>query len=148
MGKATLVDEDINGGRLAFEALEQGGLPIAAAMWLKTPESGWQYYIASPDVQAHGPIVVYKFIHAVLQAANVPIPLDDVVAANTTNHFINSVASAIGISGGITRVTNCNFNGVHVEDAVAYKIRKGVKASPKPRVAKQSVLTQIRDYAA
>ena len=69
MDKTTLVESDIEAGLTAVKALEAAGLPIAAAMWLRLHDSSkWQLYIASPDVETHGPTTVNRFIDRILLA--------------------------------------------------------------------------------
>ncbi|TIW91770.1 MAG: hypothetical protein E5V59_19390 [Mesorhizobium sp.] len=146
MDKTALVESDIEAGLTAVKALEAAGLPIAAAMWLRLHDSSkWQLYIASPDVETHGPTTVNRFIDRILLAINSPISLDEVTAANTTNHFINKASLLPIITGGrsnsftvasnLTRFGNSTFDGVEVDEGVIYKIAPGVKASreaPKP----------------
>lgn len=146
MDKTTLVESDIEAGLTAVKALEAAGLPIAAAMWLRLHDSSkWQLYIASPDVETHGPTTVNRFIDRILLAINSPISLDEVTVANTTNHFINKASLLSILTGGrsnsftvasnLMRFGNSTFDGVEVDEGVIYKIAPGVKASreaPKP----------------
>ncbi|MER8375315.1 hypothetical protein [Mesorhizobium sp. M1409] len=146
MDKTTLVESDIEAGLTAVKALEAAGLPIAAAMWLRLHDSSkWELYIASPDVETHGPTTVNRFIDRILLAINSPISLDEVTVANTTNHFINKASLLSILTGGrsnsftvasnLMRFANSTFDGVEVDEGVIYKIAPGVKASreaPKP----------------
>lgn len=132
MDKEALVAPEIDAGKQLVSALEARGLPISVAMWLKRQMEGWKLYIASPDVEKHGPIAVYKFIDKAISHTRSPIDSCDVVAANTTNHFVNALAAVMGIRNTTARFTNCTFNGIPVEDAIVYKIARGVRASTKP----------------
>jgi hypothetical protein len=129
--KKELVSAEIDGGANLVQALEREGLPIAAAMWLRSAEQkAWQLYIASPDVEKHGPIAVYKMIDKVLaRMPDVKITVDDVVAANTRNHFVNAVASGLSPTNQISHVTNAVFSGVPVDEAFIYKVRRKVRPS-------------------
>jgi len=132
------VSADVEGGREFVRELEREGLPISAAMWLKAPEQGpWQLYIASPDVEKHGPIAVYRFIDKVsARHPEIGIKVDDVVAANTTNHFVNAIAGGIKVTDGVVRIVNSVFNNVSVENAVVYKVRRHVRPSRTPPKAR------------
>jgi hypothetical protein len=143
MDKEALVDADIHAGAELIAALDAARLPIAAAMWLRRGEV-WKFYIASPDVAKHGPISVYKFIDKALSSIESPIDSGDIVATNTTNHFVNALSSAIGARQGSVRFRNCTFNGILVEDAYVYRVAKGVRASAKaPKFPTKRHLAQV-----
>ncbi|WFP76997.1 hypothetical protein [Mesorhizobium sp. WSM4906] len=149
MDKTTLVESDVRAGLTAVKALEAAGLPIAAAMWLRLQDSSkWQLYITSPDVETYGPTTVNRFIDRILLAIKSPVSLDEVTAANTTNHFVNKISplsilkagrsNSLTLENNIFRFGNGAFDGVDVAEGVVYKIAPGVKASkeaPKPDVA-------------
>jgi hypothetical protein len=126
------------------------GFPIRVAAWLRM-EGTWQLYIASPDVETHGPIAVYKFLHGVYKKMSVmkadgtlTLEQEDIVAANTTNHFVNAVVSFVHhpLQGGtVARLTNCTLNGVLVEDMVLYISNKNVK--PSPRREKKATAAEV-----
>jgi hypothetical protein len=146
MDKTTLVESDIEAGLRAVKAIEVAGLPIAVAMWLRLHDSyKWELYIASPDVETHGPTTVNRFIDRILNAIKSPISLGDVTVVNTTNHFVNKVSllsivtegrsTRFTVAGDLLRFGNCTFDGVEIDEGVIYKIATGVKASkeaPKP----------------
>jgi hypothetical protein len=141
MDKKALVEPDIEKGERLVDVLERAGLPIAAAMWLKRPDDEFSsLYVATPDVEKHGPIAVYRFIDRVLAAlGDSAVSIDDVVAANTTNHFVNAVSSAIGSRPGPMRVVNSTLSGVPVEDAVVYRANRKVRPSQSaPRVTAET----------
>ena len=147
MDKKELVNADIEGGREFVRELEREGLPISAAMWLKAQEQGpWQLYIASPDVEKHGPIAVYRFIDKVsARHPETGIKVDDVVAANTTNHFVNAIAGAIDTTtNNVVRFGNSVFNNVAVEEAVVYKVKRNVRPSPAPPKARSGGKQTLR----
>jgi desulfoferrodoxin (superoxide reductase-like protein) len=130
-----LVSEDIDAGRRLIGALERAGLPIAVAAWLKKQEDDtWALYIATPDVEKHGPIVVYTFINKIIGALKeARIGVGDVVAANTTNHFVNAISSIVQLAPDIgIRLAKVTLFGVPVDEAFVYKVQRGVKASPMP----------------
>ena len=134
MAEEELVGSGIEAGRRLVEALERAGLPIAVATWLKRQDEDTRFlYIATPDVEKHGPIAVYKLIDKIIDVLDEPrITVDDVVAANTTNHFVNVLSSAISLKATGLRLVNVNIHGVPIQDAYVYKIQREVKASRKP----------------
>ena len=133
MDKRTLVKEEEDAGLKLVRGLEEEGLPIAAAMWLKVPEEDWQLYISTPDVETYGPLSVYRFVDGVIRKKQVPlISVDNVSVANTTNHFLNTIANLMRVTNNIVKLKNCTFNNVYVDEAVVYKIRRGVQSSKRP----------------
>jgi hypothetical protein len=159
MDKTTLVESDIDAGLRAVKALEAAGLPIAVAMWLRLHDSyRWQLYIASPDVETHGPTTVNRFIDRILIAIKSPISLGDVTVVNTTNHFVNKVsllsivtggkASRFTVAGDLLRIGNCTFDGVEVDEGVVYKIAAGVKASKEALKPDSAAVRKARSLAA
>ncbi len=133
MDKKTLVNTDIKDGQKLVRELENQGLPISAAMWLKRADEGtWRLYISTPDVEAHGPIAVYNLVDKIIRKVTSNLVLDNVVAANTTNHFINSVARKFRDTSSAASVSNSIFDDVPVEDAFVYKVVRGVRPSRSP----------------
>jgi hypothetical protein len=137
MDKKTLVEKDIVVGRQLVRDLEEAGLPIASAMWLRRPEDeSWHLYLSTPDVEVHGPLAVYAFIDSVIRRNKIPgIAIDHIDAANTTNHFVNSISRALKVTNSTVEIKNSTFNNVRVDDAVVYKITRSARASkdrPKP----------------
>lgn len=139
MDKTALVDSDIDNGLTAIRVLEAAGLPIAAAMWLRLKDTNtWQLFIASPDVEKHGPTTVIRFVDSVLATIKSSVSIHDIAVVNTTNHFVNALA-AQGFGrlpwerqNGFLRLTNLTLDGANVEDALVYKIAPNVKASKSP----------------
>lgn len=139
MAKSVLLKSDIDAGGTFSQVLTIFRFPIKVSAWLRTDaESGWQLYIATPDLETHGPIKVYKFLHTVYD--QMPKELiktlskDDIIAANTTNHFVNAITETVGhplAPGSYSRFVNCTLNGAHVDDMILYISNKNVKPTPK-----------------
>jgi hypothetical protein len=148
MDKKTLVSTDVEEGQKLVRALENQGLPISAAMWLKRADEGiWRLYISTPDVEAHGPIAVYNLVDKVIRKGRSNLVLDNVVAANTTNHFINSVARKFRDTSSVASVSNSTFDDVPVEDAFVYKAARGVRPSKSPPSLKPTQKSKLRHIA-
>ena len=135
MDKASLVNPDIAAGNHLLSALERAGLAISIAAWLKLRDTGeWNLFIASPDVQTHGPTTVNKFIDRVRTAIESELSMDEITAVNTTNHFVNGVsplsfASSIHSKGGVHRLGSRPLGEADIEDGLVYKVERNVKAS-------------------
>lgn len=125
--------EDVEAGGKLVKELDEAGLPISAAMWVKTlPDDPWKLYIASPNVEKYGPTSVYKAIDNTIRNARLPLNVDYVSVANTSSHFVNNIAKGISPSSGVLRVTNSVFDELRIADAFIYKTSRNVKASRSP----------------
>lgn len=127
MGSPALVNVEraVEAGRSLVRALERKGVPVVAAMWLLTEESGYKLYISTPMVQLSGPIRVYEVIQKVV--AELPkkhgITFDDVVAANTTNHFINAMKAIFSIgSNSVIELHEYTLNRQEVKHAIVFHL--------------------------
>jgi hypothetical protein len=81
MAQGTLVDRQVEDGRQLLEQLARAGFPVAAAWWLKPfveveewepfhlpyEEREWEFYLASPVVEAEGSAKAYRSIHEALR---------------------------------------------------------------------------------
>ena len=60
MDKRALVESDIEDGRRLIDSLDKTEFPIAAALWLYSPDSDdWRLTIASDLVDRLGPLKTY-----------------------------------------------------------------------------------------
>jgi hypothetical protein len=114
---------------------------------------GWDLFIASPDVQKHGPIIVNKFIDRVRLAIDSSISMDDITATNTTNHFINDLppiffSSSIHSKVGMYRLKDRRLAEVDVEDGLVYKIDRSVKPSREAPRPSSEALKRAKKLAA
>jgi len=157
MDRTALVENDIAAGARLVDALAAAGLPIAAAMWLKLKErSVWELYVASPNVQEHGPTTAYRFVDEIARAIGSPISVNEIVLANTTNHFLNALPRHYKkwaererkLSGAFFRTTGLLLDGTEIEEAVIYRIAPGVKASRTPLKPDSITLQKARSLAA
>lgn len=81
MDKGTLVEKQIEDGRLLIDRLRAEGVSVTAAAWIKESESGWWYlYLATPLVGPGGAKTpAYRRVNAVLREMAEPLwvePLD------------------------------------------------------------------------
>ena len=128
---STLAHQLVDDGAKFVRFLAEQGLPIASAMWIKLSENEpWRLYISTPNVEKHGPIAVYKFIDKALRRLKIEsFEFNDVVAANTTNHFVNAFTSVIRMEDGIVVFVDCTLSGVPVQEAVVFISNKSAAAT-------------------
>jgi hypothetical protein len=155
MDKTPLVGPDFDGGRDLLEALERAGLPIAFAAWLSLRETfDWQLFIASPDVQTHGPKAVILFIDKIISATNSPISLSDITVVNTSNNFVNRIpesyspAKRSNAGNRPARIAGMPFDEGYIVEGFVYKIDKSLKPSKTPLKPDASALKRARSLAA
>ena len=142
MGEASLVGLLIEDGDRLTRVLSSAGLPIAVSALIRLQDDGVsRLYVASPDVETFGPRSVYTFIDEAIEASGVTLALDDVVAANTTNHFVNELLALAGDTPeGIARapfaLRSLALKDVAVDVAIVFAAQKRVISSEKlPRFA-------------
>ncbi|MDX8441852.1 hypothetical protein [Mesorhizobium australafricanum] len=158
MDKTTLVEADINAGHVVIMALEAAGLPVAAAMWLKLREiNKWELYIASPDVERHGPTTVIRFIDQVLITIKSEIAISNIIVTNTTNHFVNLLSKDYtptlrlakhASSTGFLRMNDFTLGGVEIDSGLVYKIAPHVRASKTAPKANNEAMKKAKALAA
>jgi hypothetical protein len=148
MDRAALVDADVEMGRKLIAALLAGGLPIASAMWLRQRGSTvWQLFIASPDVEKHGPRVVYKFVQKIAGSLGIDLGIDRVAVVNTTNHFSNEIASYARNLSDALYLVDITIGDREIHEALIYPIIRRAKASQIPPRADQAAIRKARQAA-
>lgn len=69
MGQGTLVEMQIDGGKLLVESLRNAGFDVMVSGWTKTSEEGdWYLYIASKDVDDQGLAGAYRTVYSTIKA--------------------------------------------------------------------------------
>lgn len=126
MGKAALVDPDIEAGAALVEALDAAHIDVASAFWLFSSDGGgWSLYVASPLVDRLGSRSVYSKIRAVLEKSDLTsIRLADISAVSPKDrigHLFQSAIRANKDQIGPLRVTGSLLNGTFIEDAIVYR---------------------------
>ncbi|MCJ2143464.1 hypothetical protein [Methylobacterium sp. E-066] len=138
MDKTSLVDEDIEVGRRFVAALEQAGLPVAAAMWFKRPTyDTWTLGIASPNVQVYGPLSVVRLASAVLENGfSDRIGRDDLFYFNTSKQALDDLASLPKtLTEGVREIWSFRLNHVDIDKAFFFHLaldRRASDAAPIP----------------
>ena len=125
MGKATLVERDIEAGAKLVEALDRADVDVASAFWLLDQEGGgWSLYIASPLVDRIGPYSAYSRIRKVLEKSPTTINIDDISAVSPGDRMVKLLQAAIRTGKhqiARVRFTRNVVNGTFIEDALIYR---------------------------
>ncbi|MCJ2137166.1 hypothetical protein MKK69_24510 [Methylobacterium sp. J-026] len=146
MDKTSLVDDDIGVGRRFVAALEKAGLPVAAAMWFRQLSyDTWMLGIASPNVQAHGPLSVIRLTDAVRQTGfSDCINRDDLFFFNTSRQVLDDLASLPKtLTEGVREVWSFRVNHVDIDKAFFFHLaldRRATEVAPIPPGGKKGVL--------
>jgi hypothetical protein len=147
MDKKVLVEKDFDAGRRLVAALIAAGLPVAMAVWIRERGSDWRLYVASPDVQRHGPLAVHRFVRRI--AEKLAIDLDDtrVSTVNTTNHFVNELSSYAGTRNQPSYVANITIGDHEIEEGQLFHFAPRAKSSPKPPKPDDLAIMKARQAA-
>lgn len=127
MDKATLVTADLATGSKILEILDDTGLRVNVAMWLRTPDyEDWRFAISSRDLDAAEPSAAYGRVHDTLgkggfQLENTP-PL---LLLRTSDPFIRTLRRIFGKAKSVEgmRLGGQTVGDRFIEDAIVYRIR-------------------------
>ena len=130
MVETRLTQELIKEGAKLVERLDRTGASPDAAFWLYFPEIGaWKLLLAETKVGARGPREVYKQIQKALQRLRTEVThlsLENVAVAKPDAPIVALLSSAISTGPGIggIRFTRNVINGVPIEDAYIYRLKR------------------------
>ncbi len=127
MDKAALVTADFATGSRILEILDDAGLRVNVAMWLRTPEyEDWRFALSSRDLDSVEPSAAYGLVHDALDKGrflleNTP-PL---LIFRTTDAFIRTLRRIFGKAKSVDgmRLGGQTEGGRFIEDAIVYRIR-------------------------
>ena len=126
MGKAALVDSDIENGKKLLEALEKSSFPVQTALWLyKSEADAWRLVIASVLVDRKGPRAAYRRLRAELaRSPAVGVPFSDVSLVSTRDELIRALRSAVRTGPGTSaiRFSNNVVGNFFGDDAYVYRV--------------------------
>jgi len=127
LGSTILVSPDIQKGEAVVRALDEAGLEVRAASWLRLAEAPhWRLVLAMPLVDQEGPRAGYKAIHKALakQPATLALPLGQIsvvgLKAPLYRVLRRLVRTARRAIAGI-RLTDNVVDDVLVQDAYIYR---------------------------
>ena len=127
MGKATLVDADMEAGKDLLNKLDGTKFKVKAALWLYMPEpEEWRLILASPTVDVEGPKKAYEAVQSQLQGLGQKdkLSLQDISLVSPRDKLIKALKSVIKTSKAIShiRFTRNVINGLFIEDAYIYRL--------------------------
>ncbi len=124
MAPTTLVNEDIERGRAAVEALDEAGVRPRAAFWRYTPESSdWRLVIALPTVNREGPRSGYEQVQRILKRKQVELPVWRITLLSTDDPlsmWAAQRARQMGHEPGVRSSSNV-VDDTLVEDTYIYR---------------------------
>lgn len=127
MGKATLVDDDMEAGKALLKKLDKTKFDVKAALWFYMPDpEEWRLILASPTVDAEGPKKAYEKVQSQLQGSGQKdkLSLQNISLVSPRDNLIKLLKSAIKTGKVISniRFTQNVINGVFIEDAYIYRL--------------------------
>jgi hypothetical protein len=126
--KEQLTKEMIEAGAQLTAKLDEMGIPLAAALWLFSPEiNEWRLVFATPEVSTAGPRTVYGKIDQARQALgelDAAIPMFGVDLLDPNNELIRALRSTVQTGSGVSRLRFSKnvANGRYIEDALIYRV--------------------------
>lgn len=121
MASAALVDEDIEQGRKALQALGEAGVRPRAAFWRFTPESSdWRFVIALPTLRQRGWLRVYEQVQRILQRQHVELPVWRISLLSTDDPVARWARQRVEGMTGDVRSTGNMVDDTVIEDAYIY----------------------------
>ncbi len=126
MGKAALVEPDIEAGAVLVKELDAANIEVVSAFWLLSSDGGgWSLYVASPLVDRLGARAAYSKIRSVLHKSGIAtIRIDEISAVSPKDrivHLFHAVVRTNKQQIGRFRITRSVLNGIFIEDAVIYR---------------------------
>jgi hypothetical protein len=139
VGKATLVEPDIEAGAKLVKALDLHHFPLSAAFWIYSSDvDDWTMMIASPILDEHGPQWAYRRLRDA-SGKKPPIRLSRISLIADHDPLVALLRRAVSVQNGGIRLTNISINGVVIEDAYLYRTVPPDKPTservPKPKAA-------------
>jgi hypothetical protein len=142
MDTSTLVMEQIDDGRRLLSRLTDEGIAVRAACWVKpTEEDRWTLYIATPLVEAKGPIGAYRDVYGVLRSLDeAHLTASDIKLVGEHTAVAQEMIDLLqhDLWRRLTRPRCAMLGGVSVDDLYVYPATLGHRtaASEKRRLKK------------
>ncbi len=116
--------------RRVLAALDKGGYPITAALWLyRPPEDEWEFILATPLVDELGPYGAYsRFRRASLgELPDSSLLLRSVHLISPSDPLVRTLQANVALAEGArARLSGIPVNGSLITDAYIYRLsRKG-----------------------
>jgi hypothetical protein len=122
----TLVDRDIQAGRLLLEELKKQKTDIRAALWFYVDEDDqWLLLLASPVVDEQGPLAAYTLVQNALKniPENMRPEFTDISVVSPSDDRIRAIGATLKTGPGISeiRFRRNVVNNLYIEDALVYR---------------------------
>ena len=127
MGKATLVEADMEAGKALLKKLDEVKFKVKAALWLYMPDpEEWRLVLASPSIDTDGPKRAYETVQSQLQGIGQKdiLSLQNISLVSPRDKLIKALKSVIKTGKEIShiRLTRNVINGLFLEDAYIYRL--------------------------
>lgn len=131
MDSTLLVDQDIEDGRKLIKALDRSKFALTGALWFYFSDArDWLLLLVSPLADTSGPTWCYRKIQSVIEdmPRNFGLSLSRISVVSPTDSLIRLLGKAIHVEGtSRVRFRRNTINGVFIEDALIYRLRRTVK---------------------
>ena len=127
MGKATLVEADMEAGKALLKRLDEVKFKVKAALWLYMPDpEEWRLVLASPSIDTDGPKKAYEKVQSELQESDgrSELSLQNISLVSPHDKLIKALKTTIktGKEMSHIRLTRNVINGLFIEDAYIYRL--------------------------
>jgi hypothetical protein len=125
--KAALVTTDFAAGQKMLEVLDDAGLRVNVAMWLRTPEyEDWRFPLSSRDLDGAEPSATYGRVHDALGKGGLLLEnTPPLLIFRTSDPFIRALRGIFRKAKTVegARLGGQTVGGRFIEEAVVYRIR-------------------------
>lgn len=122
----TLVEKDIEAGSRLLKELDSERTDISSALWLYFDEDArWRLLLASPIVDAQGPLAAYTRVQEAL--AKLPVEerpeFTDISVVSPSDERIQAIRTAVKTGQGISKIRFGRnvVNNLYIDDALIYR---------------------------
>jgi hypothetical protein len=126
MGKAAMVNIDIDRGAEILDSLDRAKLKVNVAAWMHLAEyDDWRLILSSRELDSLGARGAYGFVNELLDAAGfTPWTTPPIMILRMTDPFIKELRRLLGKSKNTEgmRLASQLFGDRFVEDAYVYRI--------------------------
>lgn len=123
--KEVLTGEMIAGGADLTRELDRSGWPVVGSLWLYDREiNQWRLLIASPVVDAEGPLAAYRRVDGALHTGESRLSLEHISVVSPADVRVRALTAAYQTGTEIEgrRVFRSAVNGHYIDDAYVYRL--------------------------
>ena len=129
MDKPTLVEADMEAGKVLLRDLDEKNFDVEAALWFYMSDSEeWRLILASTTVDSKGPKVAYEIIQShlkELEQKNYQLSLQNISVVSPNDNLIKLLKKVARVAPGASpmRFRRNTIDSVFVEDAYIYRMQ-------------------------